>query len=154
MEQILAQHDVRLVVTRRFDAECPGREQLQHLQACYGERVTIGKTMSLADYYQALWQSHIQVSTALHESLGISTLEAMYTHNSCILPDRQSYPEITDNTNLYRSEQELLEMLNRYIQDQQACGQMAEIMHQRSLKYVPDNVVKRISQVIESVISK
>ena len=154
IEQILAQHDVRLVVTRRFDAESPGREQLQHLQDCYGDRVTIGNTMSLADYYQTLWQSDIQISTALHESFGISTLEAMYTRNSCILPNRQSYPEITDNTNLYQSEQQLLEMLTHYIQDQQACRQMAEIMHQRSLKYVPENVVKRICEAIESVISK
>ena len=153
MEQILAQHDVKLVVTRQFREKCPGLEQLQHLRACYGDRVILGNTMPLADYYQTLWQSHIQVSTALHESFGVSTVEAMYTRNLCILPDRQSYPEITDNTNLYRSEQELLEMLTRYIQDQHACFQMAETMHQRSLKYIPETVVKCISQAIESVIS-
>ena len=154
MEQILANHDVRLVVTRKFDWESPGGEQLEHLRACYGTRVRLGNTMSLADYYQTLWQSHIQVSTALHESFGISTLEAMYTRNSCILPNRQSYPEITDRTGLYQGEQQLLELLTHYIQDQQACSQMAEIMHQRSLKYVPENVVKRISEAIESVLSK
>ncbi|MDJ0798225.1 MAG: hypothetical protein QNJ51_15630 [Calothrix sp. MO_167.B12] len=76
----------------------------------------------------------------------------MYTHNVCILPDRQSYPEITNNSNLYASEPELLEMLTNYIQKPQACRQMGEIMHQRSLEYIPTNVVKRISQVIESSI--
>ncbi|MBC6420531.1 MAG: hypothetical protein GDA38_02385 [Hormoscilla sp. SP12CHS1] len=46
MEQILPHHDVRLVVTRQFDADSPGREQLQQLQARYGDRVIIGNTMS------------------------------------------------------------------------------------------------------------
>lgn len=153
MEQILPHHDVRLVVTRQFDADSPGREQLQQLQARYGDRVIVGNTMSLADYYETLWKSHIQVSTAEHESFGISTLEAMWTRNACILPSRQSYPEITENTNLYGSEGELLEMLRHYIQDQHACSQMAEVMHQRSRRYVPEQVVERISQAIHDLLS-
>ena len=153
MEQILPCHDVRLVVTREFDPDSPGSEQLQKLLERYGDRVMLGNTMSLADYYQTLWQSHIQVSTAEHESFGISTLEAMYARNACILPNRQSYPEITGNTNLYSSEQELLEMLTRYIQDPISCSQMAELRHQQSLRYVPEHVVERISQAIDSVLS-
>ncbi len=153
MEKILPQHDVRLVVTRQFYSDSPGSKQLQQLKASYGDQVILGNTMSIADYYQALWQSQIQVSTALHESFGISTVEAMYTHNCCILPARQSYPEITDNTNLYRSEQELIEMLNHYIKEQHKCHQMGEVMHQKSLKYTPEIVVRRISQAIELVLS-
>ncbi len=153
MEKILSVHDVRLVVTRKFNSDSPGRKQLQQLKARYGDQVLLGNTMSLADYYQALWQSQIQVSTALHESFGISTVEAMYTKNCCILPDRQSYPEITDKTNLYRSEKELIEMLNHYIKEQQQCHQMGEMMHQKSVKYAPENVVRFISQAIELVLS-
>ena len=50
--------------------------------------------MPLDEYYQALWAADLQVSTATHESLGVSTLEAMYTDNCCILPRLGSYPEI------------------------------------------------------------
>jgi hypothetical protein len=48
--------------------------------------VLLGNDMRLGDYYWALWMADIQVSTATHESLDVSTLEAMYTGNCCILP--------------------------------------------------------------------
>jgi hypothetical protein len=73
--------------------------------------------MSLAEYYATLWASSIQVSTARHESLGIATLEAMYMNNCCLLPNRQSYPEITGGLGLYTSDDELLQMLKTYICD-------------------------------------
>ena len=54
-------------------------------------------TAKLPAYYQALWMADLQVSTATHETLGVSTLEAMYTGTCCILPRIGSYPEITGN---------------------------------------------------------
>ena len=67
--------------------------------------------MALDDYYRALWMSDLQVSTASHESLGVSTLEAMYTENCCILPRVGSYPEICGNHSeiLYDFGEEALE---------------------------------------------
>lgn len=153
MEHILPQHDIRLVVTRRFHTDSPGSQQLQYLQKLYGNRVIVGNTMQLAEYYTMLWTSHIQVSTAQHESLGIATLEAMYTHNCCLLPKRQSYPEITDNINLYASDKELLDMLTHYIHNQKECKHMAELMHEKSLQYLPVVIVKRISEAIKYVLS-
>jgi hypothetical protein len=36
----------------------------------------------------------IQVSTALHESFGVATLEAMFAGNACLLPRHAVYPEL------------------------------------------------------------
>jgi hypothetical protein len=52
--------------------------------------------MPLDEYFEALWAADLQVSTATHESLGVSTLEAMYTGNCSLLPRVGSYPETCD----------------------------------------------------------
>lgn len=51
MEKVLAhvlpQYDVRLVVTRRFELDSPGGQQLNQLKERYGERIQLGNTLSL-----------------------------------------------------------------------------------------------------------
>jgi hypothetical protein len=149
---ILRTHDVQLVVTRRFRYDHAGGRSLQRLCEVYGDRVILGNTMPLADYYRTLWNSHIQVSTADHESLGISTLEAMYAYNCCVLPNCQSYPEITGDINLYDSDAQLLELLRHYLADRDSREQMAKRMHDRSLRYLPQVIANRVSDELRALL--
>ncbi|MFI0450663.1 glycosyltransferase [Actinomadura sp. 6N118] len=95
--EILDRHDAVIVFTRRFAEEDPGGKEVSELADRHPGQVVLGNDMSIADYYRTLWRSHIQVSTASHESFGVATLEAMYTHNCCLLPTKGAYPEICHN---------------------------------------------------------
>ncbi len=153
-EEVLSRHDVRVVVTRSTDDPAL-KERLRRLQRRFPGQIEIGETYSLAEYYELLWRSHIQVSTASHETLGISTLEAMYTGNACLLPNRCSYPEITGGLEaaLYSSRDELLEKLELYLEDEQARVSLADQLHQRSLRYAPAPVVKAIADVMSDAVA-
>lgn len=154
MEQILAKYPVSLLMTRSFYSDSPGYEQLQHLCRSFPNQIVLGNTLPLPEYYTSLWASSIQVSTALHESFGIGTLEAMYTKNCCFLPNRLSYPEITDGLGLYSEEEELCEMIGSYILDSTARDRMGNLMRKQSLRYLPKAVVERISAAIQSALSE
>ena len=81
----------------------PHRGRLSRLVERFGSRITVGEILAIPDYFRALWGSHVQVSTATHESLGIATLEAMYARNYCLLPDLGAYPEVVGPANKKRS---------------------------------------------------
>lgn len=154
-EEVLGRHDdVRVVITRSA-GDAAMRDRLHTLQRRFPEQIEIGGTYPLPEYYELLWQSHIQVSTASHESLGISTLEAMYTGSACLLPNRCSYPEITGGLEaaLYASRDELLEKLERYLEDEAARASLAAELQQRSLRYSPERVVKAIADVMFDVVA-
>lgn len=154
MEQILAKYPVSLLVMRSFYSDSPGHDQLQRLCRFFPKQIILGNTLPLPEYYTSLWASSIQISTALHESLGIGTLEAMYTKNCCFLPNRLSYPEITDGLGLYSDEEELCEMLGSYILDRTARDRMGQLMRKQSLRYLTKPVVERISAAIQLALSE
>ena len=93
-EEVLERRPARIVITRGAPVNSPHRGRLSRLAERFGSRVTVGETLAIPDYFRALWGSHVQVSTATHESLGIATLEAMYARNYCLLPDLGAYPEV------------------------------------------------------------
>jgi hypothetical protein len=86
-----------VVVTRRFRPEDPGGAAIAALAPRYPGRVSLGNDLPLPDYYRTLWRSQLQVSTASHESLGMATLEAMYTATCCVLPRVADYPALCGN---------------------------------------------------------
>jgi glycosyltransferase involved in cell wall biosynthesis len=111
MDRILAQrHDVTVVLTRRFGQNDPGFDHLGEISTKYEGRVRMGEDFSLSDYYSLLWQCDIQVSTALHESFGVATLEAMFAENACLLPRHAVYPELCGGIeeSLYEYSEEVL----------------------------------------------
>jgi glycosyltransferase involved in cell wall biosynthesis/SAM-dependent methyltransferase len=111
MDRILAQrHDVTVVLTRRFGENDPGFDHLGEISTKYEGRVHMGDDFSLPDYYRLLWQCDIQVSTALHESFGVATLEAMFAGNACLLPRHAVYPELCGSIeeSLYEYSEEVL----------------------------------------------
>jgi len=94
MARVLPRYDAAVLITRNFLPHHAGGTAIAELADRFPEQVVLGRDMPLDDYYAALWAADLQVSTATHESLGVSTLEAMYTGNCCILPRLGSYPEI------------------------------------------------------------
>jgi glycosyltransferase involved in cell wall biosynthesis len=151
MSSVMARYPVNVLFTRRFDGASPAFEAVTRLAGRFEERVILGNDMRVADYYKALWMSHIQVSTATHESLGISTLEAMYTGNCCILPRLGSYPEICENHPevLYDlGEAELEERLSYFIEQPERRRAVAAELSGTALRYRPAEVVGRIAGVI------
>jgi glycosyltransferase involved in cell wall biosynthesis len=96
-DRVLAAHDVTVLFTRRFGPSDYAYAQLRRLVKRFPKQVVLGNDMDIDDYYGKLWEAEIQVSTASHESFGVSTLEAMYTNNACLLPVCGSYPEICRN---------------------------------------------------------
>lgn len=151
-EQVLEKHEVNIVLTRPApDQEIQTR--LDELKDRFPGRLISGDTYPLPEYFRLLWKADIQVSTALHEGLGIATLEAMYAHNCCLLPNRCSYPEITGNLDdvLYSSPEELLEKIEYYLKNEEARLQVAEALHQRSLRYTPEQVAPQLLAVLSEL---
>ncbi len=152
-ERALAAHDCHVVITRDVQGtEVEGR--ITQLQQRFPGRLDVGGTLSLEDYFRLLWQADIQVSTARHETFGVSTVEAMYTGNCCLLPDQASYPEITGNYRdaLYRTPEELFERLDHYLHDAEDRRRVAGELRQRALRFAPRQVVPRIAEVIAEAV--
>ncbi len=148
----LERHDVNVVVTRHVEDEAL-EGLFRELQARFPERLIMGNTYPIDTYFRALWKADLQVSMATHEHLGIATLEAMYTHNCCLLPNRCSYPEITGGYEdvLYSSTVELEEKLDYYLENRSAREEAAATLHERSLRYTPEEVVPRLMAVFSEL---
>jgi glycosyltransferase involved in cell wall biosynthesis len=157
MRRILPRYDARVLFTRKFlPGEDAGADAVAALAADFGEKVMLGNNLALPDYYSALWQAELQVSTATHESLGVSTLEAMYTGCCCVLPRVGSYPEITGDHPevLYdRGDDQLEERLTYFLDHPGRRRAVAADLQQLADRYRPEVVVRRIAGVLESVCS-
>jgi hypothetical protein len=154
MHSVMARYPINVLFTRRFDGGTPAFDAIAGLIERFGERVLLGNDMALGDYYEALWRSQIQVSTATHESLGISTLEAMYTQNCCILPRLGSYPEICGEHPevLYElGESGLEERLSYFIELPGRRRAVATELSRRALKFEPARVVATIARVLREL---
>jgi glycosyltransferase involved in cell wall biosynthesis len=154
IRRVLPRYDVRVLFTRRFTPEQAGGRAVAELAAAFPDKVVLGNNLSLPDYYAALWRAELQVSTATHESLGVSTLEAMYTNTCCILPRVGAYPEITGNhpEALYdRSDDRLQERLSYFLDHPERRIAVASELHQAAARYRPEVVVRRIEKVLDAV---
>jgi glycosyltransferase involved in cell wall biosynthesis len=156
MRRVLPRYDVQVLFTRRFLPEHAGGEAVAALAADFSEQVILGNNLPLPDYYSALWRAELQVSTATHESLGVSTLEAMYAGCCCVLPRVGSYPEITGNhpdVHYDRGDDQLEERLTYFLDHPDRRRAVAADLQQAAARYRPEVVVRRIADVLESVCS-
>jgi glycosyltransferase involved in cell wall biosynthesis len=154
MARLLPHHDVAVLITRDFPPGQPGSEAIADLAARFPEQVILGRDMPLDEYYEALWAADLQVSTATHESLGVSTLEAMYTGNACVLPRLGSYPEICDGHPdvLYElGEGPLEERLLSFLEHPERRRAVASELQRMAARYSPGAVVQRISEEVLAV---
>jgi len=155
IRRVLPRHDVRVLFTRRFGPDQAGGRAVAQLAEDFPDRVILGNNLSLPDYYAALWRAELQVSTASHESLGVSTLEAMYTRTCCILPRVGAYPEITGNhpAVLYeRGEDQLEERLVYFLDHPEQRRAAAADLQRAAARYRPEVVVRRIADVLDNLL--
>lgn len=148
MARVLPHRDVSVLITRDFAPWKPGGAAIAELAARFPDQVVLGRDMPLDEYYQALWAADLQVSTATHESLGVSTLEAMYTGNCCVLPRVGSYPEICDGHPdvLYElGEGPLEERLGYFLEHPERRRAVASELRRMTTRYHPQAVVQKIS---------
>ncbi len=154
LRRILPRHEVQVLFTRRFPPAQPGGVAVAALAEEFPEQVVLGNDLRLPDYYRALWMAEIQVSTATHESLGVSTLEAMHTDTCCILPRLGSYPEITGEHPdvLYDlGEGQLEERLTYFLEHPERRRAVAADLQLAAARYTPAVVLRRIADVLDSL---
>jgi glycosyltransferase involved in cell wall biosynthesis len=147
MERLLEKYDIQVIFTRSICDDIQIDSVLKDFRRKYPDRVFFIEKPGADPYYPTLWKSHIQVSTATHETFGVATVEAMYTGNCCILPNHCSYPEITGNYQecLYEyNEEELYRKLAYVIEDEEARKRIGLELSRRARKYVPEAVVTKI----------
>jgi glycosyltransferase involved in cell wall biosynthesis len=152
---LLPRHDVRVLFTRRFGPDQAGGRVVAQLAEDFPDQVVLGNNLSLPDYYAALWRAELQVSTASHESLGVATLEAMYTQTCCILPRVGAYAEITGNhpAVLYdRGDDQLEERLVYFLDHPEQRRAAASDLQRAAARYRPEVVVGRIADVLDNLL--
>jgi glycosyltransferase involved in cell wall biosynthesis len=157
MARVLPQYEVTVLVTRDFAPWQPGGEAIAELAERFPEQVALGRDMPLHEYFEALWAADLQVSTATHESLGVSTLEAMYTGNCCVLPRVGSYPEICDGHPdvLYElGEGPLEERLRYFLEHPERRRAVASELQRMTARYHPRVVVQKIFEEVRDVVMR
>lgn len=154
IRRILPRYNVQVLFTRRIPPTQAGGAAVAALAAHFPEQVMLGNDLPLPDYYRALWMAELQVSTATHESLGVSTLEAMHTGTCCILPRLGSYPEITGEHPdvLYDlGEGQLEERLTYFLEHPDRRQAVAADLQRAAARYTPAVVVRRITDVLDAL---
>ena len=154
VRRILPRYDVQVLFTRRYSPTDPGGSAVASLAADFPDQVTLGNDLPLPDYFRALWMADVQVSTATHESLGVSTLEAMHTGTCCILPRLGSYPEITDSHPdvLYDlGAAQLEERLTFFLEHPQKRQAVAADLQRAAARYRPAVIGQRITAVLDGL---
>jgi len=151
MQGLLPRYNhIKCYITRHLPSDTPEYLHANALAAAHPGKVFFGKTLPLKDYYTLLWNSDIQVSTASHESLGIATLEAMYTHNCCLLPRIGAYPEISAgiSEHLYSDVTELTKKLTFYIENAHERYALAGRLALAANNYSMEKLYSHFQQVI------
>lgn len=157
MADVMGRHPIDVVFTRRFGPDDPGGAAVADLARRYPGRVTLGQDLPVAEYYRTLWRSQFQVSTASHESLGVATLEAMYTGTCCILPRAANYPALCGHHPevLYEpGAQGLCDRLTRLIEHEDTRIATGHALAQTAAQYGEHAVVTAIADVLAEVVDQ
>jgi glycosyltransferase involved in cell wall biosynthesis len=133
--------DLRIVITRD-PQDTWGDEVVAPLRV---PRVTFAGNLSIENYHRYLVTSDIQISTAEHEGLGVSTLEAMSAGVCCLVPNRGSYPELMARTPeaLYDGSLDgLIGIAEQYIQSAGARSGLASRQQKASTAWSAVNIAR------------
>lgn len=92
------------------------------------------------EYYNILQKSKVMVSTAIQENFGVCTQEALAFNVVPICPDRLSYHYLLPKEFLYKTSEEAVIMLEKYIKTG-LCANLLSLVHH---PYASDLIVHRI----------
>jgi hypothetical protein len=154
--EVLASENAYVVVTRNLARDCEWFGAAEHLGRRFPGRVVLGRDLDIDAYYRCLWRSSLQVSTATHESFGVATLEAMATHNHCLLPRRASYSEICngDRDVLYDTVDELTARLHDAIAHPEVSAETAKRLSDLARRrYNPVRVARAVGAVLTEAVA-
>jgi glycosyltransferase involved in cell wall biosynthesis len=126
---------------------------LREVASRHPGRIVHHGTLSLKEYYKLLWECDIQFSTAEHESFGVSTVEAMYTHNACFTPKRESYPEVTAGIGNYDDPEDLVRCLLTAVEHSRYRMEIADAQQLVAQKFSGLNVATNISAVMKEILT-
>jgi glycosyltransferase involved in cell wall biosynthesis len=136
-----------VTVTRRFRPADAGFAELAELRRRHPKRVVLGDTLQIDEYFSLLWRSHLQVSTATHESFGVSTVEAIYAGCCSLLPAIGCYPEVAGEAGIY-AEPDLATSLLTYLADAAGRDQVARSQRASIERFLPAPVAGRIEAAL------
>lgn len=157
MADIMSHRPIDVLFTRRFRPEDPGAAAIADLARRYPGRVHLGNDLPMAEYYRALWRSQLQVSTASHESLGVATLEAMYTATCCVLPRVANYPALCGNHPevLYEpGPQGLRDRLVHLHDHEDIRVNVGQELSRRTAQYAEQPIVGAIANVLDEIVEQ
>lgn len=133
-------------------------EEFDQARQRLGERVVHVGYAEPAEYRHLLWASDITISTAHHEFLGISILEAMACHTFPILPARLSYPELLPQEyhlhSLYQNEGGLLQRLRWALQEREAAAGIAAGLAQAVARFAWPQVASEYDRALQELCSE
>ncbi len=107
------------------------------------------------EYADLLLQSDIVVSTARHEYFGVAVVEAIAAGAFPVLPGRLSYPELIPSEYhdacLYRSEDEMLELLRWALQERTAAASVAGRLAEEMRRYDWSTVAPAYDRLLDEL---
>jgi len=144
--------EFELAVLGESFRQCPG--VFEEARRQLGDRIVrFGYVGAQVEYYRALWESDVVVSTALQEFFGIAVVEAMCAGCAPLLPDRLSYPELLPGRYhaacLYRDDAELRQKLRRWALNPQEARSLNPREDVRRFSW--GMVAPRLDRVLEQV---
>ena len=92
------------------------------------------------NYYNVLSSSDVAVSTALHEFLGVSMIEAASLGCLPLCPNRLVYPEIFPQSCLYNTERQLFKRLKQYCVNKSLVKKLLDNIDFKLHRFAMDNV--------------
>lgn len=150
-DELLRTTPARVRITRRFDPGSVWAVRADDLARRHPGRMIVSRDLPIDDYFAAMWDASVQVSTATHESLGVGTLEAMATRNHCLLPRCGAYPEVVDEDPdvLYSDDADLLERAVTAVTDPALRDRVAERLCRRARAlYSPETIAGNVYAVL------
>jgi glycosyltransferase involved in cell wall biosynthesis len=153
-EMLSSWADLRIHFTRNPPHGSKWEAALQEVTRQHPERILCHGGLSNSKYNELLWSCTHQVSTALHETLGIATLEAMAAGVCSLAPRRQVYPEVMAGIDeaLYKSDTPLPEVVAPFVSSPELSRRIGNRQAKKvRLAYSPGAVAARILHRLETI---
>ncbi|KAL3284022.1 hypothetical protein HHI36_018192 [Cryptolaemus montrouzieri] len=139
-----------LVVLGEVFTEVPKIMQ-QAKEILKNEIIHFGHEEVKNDYFSALSNCHVAVSTSKHEYFGVAMLEAVYCGCFPLVPRRLVYPEIYPDKCLFSDLEELYKRLAEYCDSPQTAIKNRNDLDLNIEQYSAENLVPQFLKIFDDV---